>query len=91
MTYDLVVCNNFASTFPLQSLPLFHIIHDVSADITLCFLQLAVLSTYSDSEVVAVYRYFRSLAVEVPFLTARDNLILQFEKVSDRYKHLSLA
>jgi hypothetical protein len=31
--------------------------------------------------VVAVYRYFRSLAADTPFATARDNLIILFEKV----------
>jgi len=31
--------------------------------------------------VVAVYRYFRSLAADAPFTTARDNLIILFEKV----------
>jgi hypothetical protein len=31
--------------------------------------------------VVAVYRYFRSLAADTPFTTARDNLIILFEKV----------
>ena len=46
------------------------------------WLQLAVLATYINDELLAVYRYFRSLAVETPFLTARDNLILHFEKVS---------
>lgn len=45
------------------------------------FLQLAVLATYVGDELLAVYRYFRSLAVESPFLTARDNLIILFEKV----------
>lgn len=30
---------------------------------------------------MAVYRYFRSLAAEHPFSTARDNLIVAFEKV----------
>ena len=30
---------------------------------------------------VAVYRYFRSLAADTPFTTARDNLIILFEKV----------
>lgn len=44
-------------------------------------LQLAILATYSGDELMAVYRYFRSLAVENPFATARDNLIVAFEKV----------
>ncbi|KAI4991354.1 hypothetical protein ZWY2020_039725 [Hordeum vulgare] len=42
--------------------------------------QLAILASYSGNEVVAVYRYFRSLAADTPFCTARDNLILAFEK-----------
>jgi hypothetical protein len=42
---------------------------------------LAVLATYVDDELLAVYRYYRSLAVEVAFLTARDNLLMLFEKV----------
>jgi hypothetical protein len=45
-------------------------------------LQLAILASYSGDELVAVYRYFRSLAVDNPFATARDNLIVAFEKVS---------
>lgn len=31
---------------------------------------------------MAVYHYFRSLAVDNPFTTARDNLIVAFEKVT---------
>ncbi|KAH8965332.1 hypothetical protein BDL97_04G113100 [Sphagnum fallax] len=42
--------------------------------------QLAVLATYVGDELLAVYRYCRSLAVESPFLTSRDNLVLLFEK-----------
>eukprot|EP01114_Cavostelium_apophysatum_P021904 TRINITY_DN7768_c0_g2_i3.p1 TRINITY_DN7768_c0_g2~~TRINITY_DN7768_c0_g2_i3.p1 ORF type:complete len:559 (+),score=174.23 TRINITY_DN7768_c0_g2_i3:260-1936(+) len=42
--------------------------------------QLAVLATYADDEFAAVYHYFLSLAVAHPFLTARDNLIVLFEK-----------
>ncbi|KAL8142991.1 hypothetical protein V2J09_016023 [Rumex salicifolius] len=42
--------------------------------------QLAILASYSGDEFVAVYRYFRSLAVENPFSMARDNLIIAFEK-----------
>ena len=45
------------------------------------FFQLAILASYSGDELVAVYRYFRSLAVDSPFSTARDNLIVAFEKV----------
>ncbi|MBA0704229.1 hypothetical protein Golax_016499 [Gossypium laxum] len=41
---------------------------------------LAILASYSGDELLAVYRYFRSLAVDNPFLTARDNLIVAFEK-----------
>lgn len=44
-------------------------------------MQLAILASYSGDELVAVYRYFRSLAVDTPFSTARENLIIAFEKV----------
>lgn len=44
-------------------------------------MQLAILASYSGDELVATYRYFRSLAVDSPFTTARDNLIIAFEKV----------
>lgn len=42
--------------------------------------QLAVLATYVDDELVAVYRYCRGLLVEQPFGTAQENLILLFQK-----------
>ncbi|CAL1406075.1 unnamed protein product [Linum trigynum] len=42
--------------------------------------QLAIVASYSGDELGAVYRYFRSLAVDNPFMTARDNLIFAFEK-----------
>ncbi|CAH8313625.1 unnamed protein product [Eruca vesicaria subsp. sativa] len=42
--------------------------------------QLAIVASYSGDEFAATYRYFRSLAVESPFPTARDNLIVAFEK-----------
>lgn len=42
--------------------------------------QLAVLATYAGDEVLAVYRTFRSLAIEKPFPTARENLTIIFEK-----------
>ena len=44
--------------------------------------QLAIIASYSADEFAATYRYFRSLAVESPFPTARDNLIVAFEKVN---------
>uniref|UniRef100_A0A5B6ZC05 Protein SMG7 n=1 Tax=Davidia involucrata TaxID=16924 RepID=A0A5B6ZC05_DAVIN len=50
--------------------------------------QLAILATYSGDEVVTVYRYFRSLAVDAPFSTARDNLIVAFEKNRQSYSQL---
>ncbi|XP_057483476.1 nonsense-mediated mRNA decay factor SMG7-like [Actinidia eriantha] len=50
--------------------------------------QLAILATYSGDELVAVYRYFRSLAVDSPFSTARDNLIVAFEKNRQSYSLL---
>jgi hypothetical protein len=39
------------------------------------------LASYSGDELVVIYRYFRSLAVDNPFTTARENLIVAFEKV----------
>lgn len=50
--------------------------------------QLAILATYSGDELMAVYRYFRSLAAENPFSTARDNLIVAFEKNRLSYTQL---
>lgn len=50
--------------------------------------QLAILASYSGDELVAVYRYFRSLAVDNPFATARDNLIVAFEKNRLSYSQL---
>lgn len=50
--------------------------------------QLAIVATYSGDEVVAVYRYFRSLAVDNPFSTARENLIVAFEKNRKSYSQL---
>ncbi|KAD5960410.1 hypothetical protein R6Q59_013535 [Mikania micrantha] len=50
--------------------------------------QLAILATYSGDELMAVYRYFRSLAAEHPFSTARDNLIVAFEKNRQSYAQL---
>ncbi|KAE8656694.1 Protein SMG7 [Hibiscus syriacus] len=50
--------------------------------------QLAIIASYSGDELVAVYRYFRSLAVDNPFSTARDNLIVVFEK--NRHNYLQL-
>eukprot|EP00850_Spirogloea_muscicola_P014054 SM000098S25134 [mRNA] locus=s98:421074:426494:+ [translate_table: standard] len=53
--------------------------------------QLAVLATYVNDELLAVYRYYRSLAVDTPFLTARENLVLLFEKNRIRYAQLRQA
>lgn len=44
--------------------------------------QLAIIATYTGDEFAATYRYFRSLAVESPFPTARENLIVAFDKVN---------
>ena len=49
----------------------------------LFFLELAIVAAYHGDEFSATYRYFRSLAVESPFVTARDNLIIAFERVSN--------
>ncbi|XP_042399856.1 protein SMG7-like [Zingiber officinale] len=50
--------------------------------------QLAILASYSADELLSVYRYFRSLAVEIPFSTARDNLIIAFEKNRQSFSQL---
>ncbi len=42
--------------------------------------QLAVLATYIDEECVAAYNYCRALLCKFPFLTARDNIMLLFQK-----------
>ncbi|TKY57141.1 SMG7 protein [Spatholobus suberectus] len=51
--------------------------------------QLALLASYSGDELAAIYRYFRSLAMDSPFTTARDNLIVAFEKNRQSYSQLS--
>ncbi|KAL0316759.1 UNVERIFIED_CONTAM: protein SMG7 [Sesamum radiatum] len=50
--------------------------------------QLAILAGYSNDELLSIYRYFRSLAVDNPFITARDNLIIAFEKNRQNYLQL---
>lgn len=50
--------------------------------------QLAILASYSGDELVTVYRYFRSLAVDNPFSTARENLTIAFEKNRQSYSQL---
>lgn len=47
--------------------------------------QMAVMSYYTGDELRAVYCYFRSLAVAQPFSTARENLLMLFEKNRTRY------
>ncbi|AET00210.1 telomerase activating protein Est1 [Medicago truncatula] len=51
--------------------------------------QLALLASYYGDELATIYRYFRSLAVDSPFTTARDNLIVAFEKNRQSYSQLS--
>ncbi|KAG6486395.1 hypothetical protein ZIOFF_054965 [Zingiber officinale] len=51
--------------------------------------QLAILASYSGDELLAIYRYFRSLAVDIPFSTAKDNLIVAFEKNRQSFSQLS--
>ncbi|KAJ6804009.1 protein SMG7-like [Iris pallida] len=50
--------------------------------------QLAILASYSGDDLVSIYRYFRSLAAEIPFTTARDNLIIAFEKNRQSFSQL---
>jgi Est1 DNA/RNA binding domain len=44
------------------------------------FNQLAVMAFYTGDELRAVYYYFRSLRVLHPFMTARENLAMLFQK-----------
>ncbi|KAF5747938.1 hypothetical protein HS088_TW05G00669 [Tripterygium wilfordii] len=50
--------------------------------------QLAMVASYSGDALLAIYRYFRSLAVDNPFSTARDNLIVAFEKNQQSFSQL---
>ncbi|KAF3972854.1 hypothetical protein CMV_003666 [Castanea mollissima] len=50
--------------------------------------QLSILASYSGDELLSIYRYFRSLAVDNPFSTARDNLIIAFEKNRQSFSQL---
>lgn len=54
-------------------------------NISICILQLAILAGYSNDELLSIYRYFRSLAVDNPFTTARDNLVIAFDKVKFQF------
>ncbi|GIL48318.1 hypothetical protein Vafri_4600 [Volvox africanus] len=51
--------------------------------------QMAVMSYYTNDELRAVYYYFRSLAVSMPFATARENLLMLFEKNRTRYDNIA--
>ncbi|KAF5836046.1 hypothetical protein DUNSADRAFT_6516 [Dunaliella salina] len=50
--------------------------------------QMAVVAYYGSDELRAVYYYFRSLGVSCPFVTARENLLLLFERNRARYAKL---
>ncbi|CAM8886453.1 unnamed protein product [Rhodiola kirilowii] len=50
--------------------------------------QLAIVASYSGDELMAVYWYFRSLAVEIPISTTRESLVVLFEK--NRHNYLQL-
>ena len=43
--------------------------------------QLAVLATYVDNDIDAVYHYCRALTTRIPFETARDNLDRLYKKI----------
>ena len=47
--------------------------------------QIAVLATYLEDEMEAIYRYYRSLTVSSPFLTAKENIRVLFEKNRKKY------
>eukprot|EP00898_Chlorokybus_atmophyticus_P004947 jgi/Chlat1/5453/Chrsp36S00418 len=50
--------------------------------------QLAVLATYVDDELTAVYRYVRSVAAATPFPFSRKNLQRQYEQNAIKYAKL---
>ncbi|ONK78942.1 uncharacterized protein A4U43_C01F1260 [Asparagus officinalis] len=50
--------------------------------------QLAILASYAGDDLLSIYRYFRSLAADIPFSTARDNLIIAFEKNRQSFSQL---
>ncbi|KAL0041131.1 hypothetical protein WJX77_005802 [Trebouxia sp. C0004] len=50
--------------------------------------QLAVLATYNEDDLAAVYYYFRSLAAAKPFAIARENLVLLLEQIRVKYTKL---
>ncbi|KAH9315294.1 hypothetical protein KI387_023921, partial [Taxus chinensis] len=52
---------------------------------------MAVLATYTGDALGAIYHYCRSLAVDVPFVTARENLTLLFEKKRQHICKISTA
>lgn len=52
---------------------------------------MAVLATYTGDNMQAVYHYFFSLAVATPFVTARANVKLLFEKVGNEHTFPLLA
>lgn len=47
--------------------------------------QLAVMAVMAGEELRAMYHYARSLCVGLPFLTARENLLLLFEQNRARW------
>jgi hypothetical protein len=53
--------------------------------------QLAVIQTYENNHIAAVYMYFKSLVVEFPFPTALDNLIIILHRFKDRSVAPSLS
>ena len=51
--------------------------------------QLAVLAVYIEDAFLGLYYYHRSLAVDHPFITARANLMLLFEKNRQEYQSIA--
>jgi hypothetical protein len=41
---------------------------------------MAVLCTYKDDEFQTLYYYYRALMAQIPFATAKDNILSLFEK-----------
>ena len=51
--------------------------------------QMAVLATYAEEDIKALYRYYRSLLVLIPFPTAQDNLSVLFDKNKSKLDNLN--
>lgn len=47
--------------------------------------QLAVVATYTNDDLEAAYRYVRAIDTDMPFSTARDNLLVLYQKIQQSF------